>query len=200
MDTIKTIEKMVEAFGDYTSAFGQALEAHGIEFGEQQMESDRKARQAIQAGRALIEALAKQEQGEPVGVVTLVDGKKVGIIYDYSVNIDDDLYTTPQAKQEKCEPVAWLYPEGLEALQAGKCWTAYPTKHDSCTIPLSLCTPQQRTWVGLTDVESLHIFDTHVGSPNKKYPLQQSDWLNFSQAIEAKLKEKNGIAPQGSDK
>jgi len=37
------------------------------------------------------------------------------------------------------EPVAWLYPEGLEALQNGKCWTAYPTKHDGCNIPL--CAP-----------------------------------------------------------
>jgi hypothetical protein len=37
------------------------------------------------------------------------------------------------------EPVAWLYPEGLEALQSGKCWTAYPTKHDGCNIPL--CVP-----------------------------------------------------------
>jgi hypothetical protein len=37
------------------------------------------------------------------------------------------------------QPVAWLYPEGLEALQNGKCWTAYPTKHDDCNIPL--CAP-----------------------------------------------------------
>ena len=41
----------------------------------------------------------EQKQGEPVGVVALVDGKKVGVIYDYSVNIDDDLYTTPQQRK-----------------------------------------------------------------------------------------------------
>ena len=28
------------------------------------------------------------------------------------------------------EPVGWLYPEGLAALKAGKCWTAYGTKQD----------------------------------------------------------------------
>ena len=44
------------------------------------------------------------KQNKPVGVVALVDGKKIGIIYDYSVNIDDDLYTTPQPKQELGEP------------------------------------------------------------------------------------------------
>jgi hypothetical protein len=34
------------------------------------------------------------------------------------------------------EPLAWLYPEGLAALQNGKCWTAYPTMHDGCNIPI----------------------------------------------------------------
>ena len=37
------------------------------------------------------------------------------------------------------QPVAWLYPEGLEALKAGKCWTAYGTKQDdNCNIPVHL--------------------------------------------------------------
>ena len=30
----------------------------------------------------------------------------------------------------KLEQVGWLYPEGLAALKAGKCWTAYGTKQD----------------------------------------------------------------------
>lgn len=39
------------------------------------------------------------------------------------------------------EPLAWLYPEGLEALKAGKCWTAYGTKQDdNCNTPLYLNT------------------------------------------------------------
>ena len=44
------------ALEEYMSAFGQALEAHGIPLQEQQIKADRQAR----------EALAKQEQGEPV--------------------------------------------------------------------------------------------------------------------------------------
>jgi hypothetical protein len=37
------------------------------------------------------------------------------------------------------EPVAWLYPEGLEALKNGKRWTAYGTKQDAqCSIPVYL--------------------------------------------------------------
>jgi hypothetical protein len=53
------------------------------------------------------------------------------------------------------EPVAWLYPEGLEALQNGKCWTAYPTKHDGCNIPL--CAPSAAQpavlegWIAVSD-------------------------------------------------
>lgn len=30
----------------------------------------------------------------------------------------------------KPEQVGWLYPEGLAALKAGKCWTVYGTKQD----------------------------------------------------------------------
>ena len=39
------------------------------------------------------------------------------------------------------EPVAWLYPEGLKALQNGKCWTAYPTQHEDCNTPLYIAMP-----------------------------------------------------------
>ena len=49
-----------------------------------------------------------------------------------------------KCKAQTQEPVAWLYSEGLKALQDSKCWTAYPTKHDGCNIPL-YTTPPQRT-------------------------------------------------------
>jgi hypothetical protein len=49
----------------------------------------------------------------------------------------------------------------------------------------------KREWVWLMPMMSWTCGESAVGSPNEKYPLQQSDWLNFSQAIEAKLKEKN---------
>ena len=52
------------------------------------------------------------------------------------------------------EPVAWLYPEGLKALQNGKCWTAYPTQHEDCNTPLYIAMPPmpvQRPWQGMTE-------------------------------------------------
>ena len=51
------------------------------------------------------------------------------------------LYTAPPAPLPRQEPLAWLYPEGLEALQAGKCWTAYPKSHEDCNIPLYIAMP-----------------------------------------------------------
>ena len=44
-------------------------------------------------------------------------------------------------------------------------------------------TPAQRK--PLTDEEILHLVDTHVGAPSMAYPLDSSDWINFSRAIEA---------------
>jgi len=49
-----------------------------------------------------------------------------------------------QKAQPEPEPVAWLYVEGLEALKAGKCWTAYGTKQDDdCRFPVYTATPQR---------------------------------------------------------
>jgi hypothetical protein len=89
-----------------------------------------------------------------------------------------ELYTSPQPKQEQGEPVAWLYPEGLKALQARKCWTAYPTKHETCDIPL-YTTPQQRTWVDLDDDDRHELWES-----------TDSDW-ELMKRVEAKLKSKN---------
>jgi len=42
-----------------------------------------------------------------------------------------------QPEQEQ-EPVAWVYPEGLEALKAGKPWTAYGTRQEPNNTALYL--------------------------------------------------------------
>ena len=60
-----------------------------------------------------------------------------------------------KAQQPVQQPVAWLYPEGLEALQNGKCWTAYPTKHDGCNIPLCAPPAAQPAPVPLTDMAKI---------------------------------------------
>ena len=78
------------------------------------------------------------------------------------------------------EPLAWLYPEGLKALQNGKCWTTYPTEHEDCNIPLYTASPQ-RPWVRLTEQERNDLEDALglvIGKP-------------LFDAIEAALKERN---------
>jgi Icc-related predicted phosphoesterase len=54
------------------------------------------------------------------------------------------------------------------------------------TVLLAEREQQQRAWVGLTDEEVVECW----ARPNM---------FHIAHAIEAKLKEKNGIAPQGSD-
>ena len=156
----------------------------------------------VAENKALKEALAKQEQGEQDTLAHreaaslaqwlfkkhfaheehYASGQVVWGLCDTTAGVIsqiDNMVCKLVREQEQGEPVAWLYPEGLEALQAGKCWTAYPTKHDSCTIPLSLCTPQQRTWARLTDEEAQWLYD------NCRTP------SNLIDMTEAKLKEKN---------
>ena len=85
-----------------------------------------------------------------------------------------------KAAQTVQEPVAWLYPEGVEALQNGKCWTTYPTEHEDCNIPLYTASPQ-RPWVRLTEQERNDLEDALglvIGKP-------------LFDAIEAALKEHN---------
>jgi len=82
--------------------------------------------------KALEEALAKQEQGEPVGAVDKDEFGLVGVVDASKVQVGDKLYTTPQ----------------------------------------------QRTWVGLTDEDDID-WD---GTGNLK---------QLVEAVEAKLNEKN---------
>lgn len=91
------------------------------------------------------------------------------------------------ATWEKCqaeawqvqEPIAWVYPEGLEALKSGRPWTAYGSNGYS-RIPLYL----NAQWQGLTDEEIVAVYGDDL-----KY--RDGDYLRYSRAIEAKLKEKN---------
>ena len=90
-----------------------------------------------------------------------------------------------KAAQTVQEPVAWLYPEGLEALQNGKCWTTYPTEHEDCNIPLYIALPQ-RQWVGLTVTTILDMMPSAIPAE------YDGPLMEFARAVEAKLKERNG--------
>jgi len=90
------------------------------------------------------------------------------------------------AKQEQGEPVAWIY-KG-DPYFDGDNWCEKYELTDSKQLafwkdkdakPL-YTTPQQRIWVGLTNDECVEI-------AARGYPR----WLEFAQAVEAKLKEKN---------
>jgi hypothetical protein len=109
---------------------------------------------AVAAIRAAIEQAEKQE---PLGYWNAVQGW---------VELPDE----PQ-------PVAWVYPEALDAFRQGKPWTAYGSwDNGGGRIPL-YAAPRQ--WVGLTDGE--------------KRQIMLNDPIDWIAAIEAKLKEKNDV-------
>jgi hypothetical protein len=141
--------------------------------------------------KALEEALAKQEQGEPVAYVVWGDNNVPALTFTKPAKtyVFDALYTTPQPKQEQGEPVAtdwnavheklklvWYRElsadEGLDEIQ--DLINTTPQQRDSSATPL--------TWVGLTEKDKQTAFDdTQEGG----------GFWEFADAIEAKLKEKN---------
>jgi len=126
-------------------------------------------------------------------------------------------------KQEQ-EPVAWIYPEALEALKSGRPWTAYGSSGDG-RIPLYLndavarrveppaaesgagfeslpASPtwwddpvakmNYRKWQGLTADE---IWQCNAAPPGSTVEyhicMAHQNVLDFAEAIEAKLRERN---------
>jgi hypothetical protein len=62
--------------------------------------------------------LAKQEQGEPVAVITPMSKyADASNCLDVSLPVGTKLYTTPQPKQEQGEPVAWMDKNKFEHLK-----------------------------------------------------------------------------------
>jgi hypothetical protein len=122
----------------------------------QSMEMENKL---LRARNERLEALAKQEQD---GNVCARCG---GIVFD------------PVIKQEQGEPVAWMDIDEKGAASGLRYWSEPDNRHEVALYT----TPQQRTWVGLSDEE---IFETHKQVDSMQY-------LTFGKAIEAKLKERN---------
>ena len=64
---------------------------------------------------------------------------KVMVKLNEWLNIHKALAEQPaQRKETEQEPVAWVYPEGLDALKAGKPWTAYGTRQEPDNTALYL--------------------------------------------------------------
>jgi hypothetical protein len=155
--------------------------------------------EAMKSFKALEEALAKQEQGKSFFKFRECEDSQVNqtkqehgeqdefllrgvlagelkcwhrLTADESQNLID-FVKNMGAKQEQGEPVAHINQNGV-IHEAGYPWGIHNTLEPLCRHP-----PQQRTWVGLTDVEKYGIADN-------------SDcYEDAIDAVEAKLKEKN---------
>jgi hypothetical protein len=128
---------------------------------------------------------------EPMAVIKRNEAGQItmqtpdGNPFDMSKYIGAKLHTAPPEQ----ESLAWLYPEGLAALKAGKCWTAYGTKQDKDNnIPIYTTPPEQerREWQGLTDEEEIR-----QTADQRGIVIVGEAMIAFARAIEAKLKEKN---------
>ena len=92
-------------------------------------------------------------------------------------------YTAKPNQEAKDEPVAWMCADE-SLINKGYARFSHVCMGE-WKIPV-YTTPPQRTWVGLTDEEMLMLEETTTCTKDES-------WLrNLTQAIEAKLKEKNG--------
>jgi hypothetical protein len=103
------------------------------------------------------------------GVLTQIDNMTCGLVKE------------KPAQQEQGEPVAYINVEERKLEWANKymSWDT-PTVVNLPRIPL-YTTPQQRTWVGLTDEEKEQVINLNT----------TTGLWHMAKAIEAKLKEKN---------
>jgi DNA-binding transcriptional MerR regulator len=164
---------------------------------------------AIKEGLQAIAETEKQEQGEPLIwsttqggayecgeylVVQRVDDKGwnalkehkqllLGASLENCKSICERDAVESLAKREQDEPVAWIAREE----DTGELMFDVP-EHEakngwSASFPV-YTTPQQRTWVGLTNEERLKLY-------RKFEDCLESDGWEYEKAIEHKLKEKN---------
>ena len=95
----------------------------------------------------------------------------------------DTIYEIKKALETKDEPVAMRYDfdgYGYKYIDNGS-GSDWQTRIKD-TEPLYAKPPQRKP---LTDEQILHIVSTHIGEISPSYPLDNSDWINFSHAIEA---------------
>ena len=97
----------------------------------------------------------------------------------------DAITAIKEALAQKQEPVAWKLPDKNVVFWED---TKEVDKYHGFkpTIPL-YTTPPPRTWVGLTRDEQSFVYSNLHNATSRK----DSFWVDFANAIEAKLKEKN---------
>lgn len=72
------------------------------------------------------------------GLCTDAEDGLVEAVTIWTPEIIDALRERLAQPEQEQEPVAWVYPEGLEALKAGKPWTAYGTRQEPNNTALYL--------------------------------------------------------------
>ena len=101
-------------------------------------------------------------------------------VRQHSLTLDELREALAQPAQE---PVAWGYRNNAGAIYDCISPEAHADEEGDYDVPL-YATPPQRPWVGLTDKEAMQICED--------CGCMSEDWLVLLDAIEAKLKEKNG--------
>lgn len=101
-------------------------------------------RELMQQALDALELLAKYENPQTkIQVRKPRDGGSIVTMYPHKVATDAAGPLRERLARKEQEPVAWVYPDGLEALKNGKCWTAYGTHQNKMMSPLYTA-PQQR--------------------------------------------------------
>jgi hypothetical protein len=127
--------------------------------------------------RKHFEFVRDEMHGEPEQQKVVWDEKIGGVGFDSPLpNANYKVIATVTPKQNQ-EPIAWLCKKDnghFDVLTDQTCKKCFPV----------YTTPQQRTWVGLTNGERLKLY-------RKFEDFLESDGWEYEKAIEAKLKDKN---------
>jgi hypothetical protein len=177
---VEDVQRQWEASSDYADLYTKPQPKHDEPVGYVQ---------------TVIEAL--YENSDPVSVdaaellerISIKEGQIEDLTYkaDYWKRMQDEVRAQwikdTSIKQEQGEPVAWIW-DGMH----GRCVSLEPWLPNTLGIKAAplYTTPQQRTWVGLTDEEREQVYKIW-----RFHPSNETN-LHLCKAIEAKLKEKNG--------
>jgi hypothetical protein len=139
-----------------------------------------------------IRLMEYESQPEPEPVAWTVGGLITDFSRDFSAyktkTYTQPLYTTPPQRKPEPKPVAWMLTEldGTPLIDCGDLVVKpRPVLVGNKTDCIPLYTnPPQREWVGLTDEEKKAIYEKADAENWHDQPLLE--------AVEAKLKEKNG--------
>ena len=173
----ETLKLALEA---YMAAFGQALDANGIAYGQQQVDADKQSREAL--------AQPAQDSTRPCRSCGGTGERHTGVD-ESPTTICKPCDGTGQiaiAAQPEQEPVAWLTPDG----EGFRIRFSAPTSEVPLGWDALYTAPPKREWVGLTDDDIFKAILPLCDTPKLAQSVIDMSMDEY-QAIEVKLKEKN---------